>query len=79
MKQTEREPLLTDLIGMFVGVTMIAVSYLRQFNDIQYLPGDNRAEPWFDPAVAIILTVAGLFAFLVGSIRLLQGLRARRK
>jgi hypothetical protein len=79
MKQTEREPLLTDLIGMFVGVTMIAVGYLRQFNDIQYLPGDNRAEPWFDPAVAIILTVAGLFAFLVGSIRLLQGLRARRK
>jgi hypothetical protein len=79
MKQTEREPLLTDLIGMFVGVTMIAVGYLRQFNDIQYLPGDNRAETWFDPAVAIILTVAGLFAFVVGSIRLLQGLRARRK
>ena len=79
MQQPERESLLTDIIGMFVGVGMIGVAYARQFNHIQYLPGDNRAEPWFDPAVAIILTVAGLFAFLVGSIRLLQGLRARRK
>ena len=79
MKQTEREPLLTDVIGMCVGVLLIAVGYFRQFNDIQYLPGDNRGEPWFDPAVAIALTVCGLFAFLVGSIRLLQGLRARRK
>ena len=77
--EPEREPLLTDVIGMFVGVAMIAVGYLRQFNDIQYLPGDNRAEPWFDPAVAILLTVGGVFAFLVGSIRLLQRLRARRK
>jgi hypothetical protein len=79
MKQPEREPILTDIIGMFAGVTMIAVGYLRQFNQIQYQPGDNRAEPWFNPAVAIILTVAGLFAFLVGSIRLLQNLRARNK
>jgi hypothetical protein len=79
VKQTQREPLLTDVIGTFVGVTMIAVGYLRQFNNIQYLPGDNRSEPWFDPAVAILLTIGGLFAFLVSSIRLLQGLRARRK
>jgi hypothetical protein len=79
MKQTNREPLLSDVIGMVVGVGLIAVAYGRQFNQIQYLPGDNRAEPWFDPALAIIFTVAGVFCFVVASIRLLQGLRARRK
>ncbi|MBI3748172.1 MAG: hypothetical protein HY262_04930 [Chloroflexi bacterium] len=79
MKQVNREPLVTDVIGMVVGVGAIAVAYTRQFNEIEYLPGDIRGEPWFDPAVAVIFTVAGLFIFLVASIRLLQGLRARRK
>ena len=79
MKQTNREPLLSDVIGMVVGVGLIAVAYGRQFNQIQYLPGDNRAEPWFDPVFAIIFTLAGVFRFVVASIRLLQGLRARRK
>ena len=79
MKQTDREPLLTDIIGMVVGVGMMAVAYLRQFNQVQYLPGDSRGEPWFDPIVAIIFITVGLFFFLVASIRLLQGLRARRK
>jgi hypothetical protein len=78
-KQLDREPLLADVIGMIVGVSGIAVGYSPQFNQIQYLPGDNRGEPWFDPLLAIISTVTGLFCFAVASIRLLQALRARRK
>jgi len=79
MKQPTREPLLTDVIGMVVGVGMIAGAQGFQFNQIQYLPGDIRGEPWFGPASAIFFTVVGLFFFVVASVRLLQGLRARRK
>jgi hypothetical protein len=79
VKPRERESLLTDVGAMFVGVAVIAVSYARQFNHIEYLPGDIRGEPWFDPAVAIVFAIGGLFAFLIGSIRLVQGHRARSR
>ena len=52
MRQANREPLLSDVIGMVVGIGLIAVAYGGQFNQIRYVPGDNRAEPWLDPALA---------------------------
>lgn len=64
---------------MFTVVGIIAVVMLRLGNNIEYLPTDVRSQPWFDPLVTSIGTLVGLFFFVVGSIRLLQGLRERNK
>ena len=77
MAPQRRESLLTDVIGMAVGVGMIGVAYSRQFNAIAYPSGDSRGDPSVQAAIAIAGTVAGLIAFLLASIRLIQGLRAR--
>jgi hypothetical protein len=74
----EREPLLTDVIMVLVGLGGIAVGYGRQFNAIDYPPGDVRGTPSFDADFLAITVVTGLFAIVVGSIRLVQGLRRRR-
>jgi hypothetical protein len=74
----EREPLLTDVIAIIVGLGVIAVGYTRQFNAIEYLPGDVRGTPEFDATILTISVVLGLFCIAVGSIRLAQGLRRRR-
>jgi hypothetical protein len=74
----EREPLLTDVMFVFVGLGVIAVGYGWQFNAIKYRPGDIRATPEFDAAMLTIAVVGGLFFIVVGSIRLVQGLRRRR-
>lgn len=72
-----RETLQTDIILMITGPGMIAVAFLRMGNNISYPPGDPRAEPWFDPAIAVVLGLMGVFVFAVGAVRLLQGLRDR--
>jgi uncharacterized membrane protein HdeD (DUF308 family) len=74
----EREPLLTDVIAVFVGLFNIAVGYTQQFNAIQYLPGDVRGTPEYHSAVFTIFAIIGLFCIVVGSIRLAQGLRRHR-
>jgi hypothetical protein len=73
------ERLQNDAIGMLVGVLVIVISNALGFGGTAYLPGDVRGEPWFWPAFSITFTVLGLFVFVVFSIRLLQGLGARRK
>jgi hypothetical protein len=72
-----REPLLTDVIAVFVGLGNIAVGYTQQFNAIQYPPGDVRGTPAYHSAVFAIVAVIGLIAVAIGSIRLAQGLRRR--
>jgi hypothetical protein len=73
----EREPLLTDVIAILVGLCNIAVGYTQQFNAIQYLPGDVRGTPEYRSATFTILAIIGLIAIAIGSIRLAQGLRRR--
>ncbi len=73
------ERLQNDAIGMLVGVLAIVMGSGSWFSGIAYLPGDVRGEPWFGSAFGIVVTIGGLFFFLVFSIRLVQGLRARRK
>jgi hypothetical protein len=75
----QREPLLTDVIFMLAGVGAIAVAVRRLGNDIEYLPNDIRSQPWFDPLFSSIIALLGLCFFLVGAIRLLQGLRERNR
>jgi hypothetical protein len=77
-RKWEREPLLTDVIAIMVGLGGIAVGYTRQFNAIEYPRGDVRGTPEFDATFLTISIVFGLFAIVVGSIRLVQGLRRRR-
>jgi hypothetical protein len=74
----EREPLLTDVIMVIVGLGMIAGGYTRQFNAIHYPAGDVRGTPAFDAAVLTISVALGLVAIVVGSIRLARGVRRRR-
>jgi dipeptide/tripeptide permease len=76
---SSREPLITDLIFIVVGLGGIAGAVLRLGNNIVYPPGDPRSQPWFDPLVSAILGLASLFFLVVGSIRIIQGLRDRRK
>jgi hypothetical protein len=47
----QREPLLTDVIAIFVGLGNIAVGSTQQFNAIQYPPGDVRRTPAYHSAV----------------------------
>jgi hypothetical protein len=75
----EREPLRTDVIFMLAGVGAILVAMGRLGNNIEYLPNDVRSQPWFDPLFSSIIALLGLFFFLIGAIRLLQGLRERNK
>jgi uncharacterized membrane protein YphA (DoxX/SURF4 family) len=75
----QREPLLTDVIAIFVGLGNIAVGYTQQFNTIQYPPGDVRGTPAYHSAVFAILAVVGVIAVVIGFIRLAQGLRRRPK
>jgi hypothetical protein len=74
-----REPLTTDIIGVVVGLGGIAVAILRLSNDITYLPSDPRSQPWFDPLVSGAIGLVSILALIVASIRLIQGLRDRRK
>jgi hypothetical protein len=74
-----QEPFLTDIIFMIGGVGGIAVAMGRLGNNIEYLPTDVRSQPWFDPLLSSIMAVGGLFIFVVGAIRLLLDLRARRR
>jgi hypothetical protein len=62
---------------MFGGVAIVAIAMLRIGNNIEYLPTDVRGEPWFDSLISAIGVLLGLFFFIVGSIRLLHGLRER--
>lgn len=79
MRSSDRESLTEDVIGIVVGLGMIAVALLRLGNNIEYLPSDPRSQSWFDPLVSSILGLGGLFALIVATIRLAQGLRDRTK
>ena len=68
----------TDVIMIIVGFGGIAVGYTREFNGINYPPVDVRGTPDYDAAVLALSVVLGLFAIVVGSIRLARGLRRRR-
>ena len=74
---SEREPLLTDALFILVGVLGIFITIGSLGNNIEYLPSDVRSQPWFDPLVSSIMVVVSLFSLIVGTIRLLQGLRDR--
>ena len=73
-----REPLTTDVIGIAVGILMIAFAVSRLGNQIQYAPGDPRAQAGVNLAITIIGVTAGVFVLSVAVVRLLMGLRARR-
>ena len=75
--KTDREPLTADVIGIVVGLGFIAWSMVPA-NDIAYLPGDVRGQPWFHPLLASIAVVFGVLILSVASIRLLQGLHKRK-
>jgi hypothetical protein len=79
MKPTDRETLTTDVIAIVVGLGGIAGSILLLGNNIVYLPGDVRGQPWYDPLTSLILGLGSLFFLIVGVIRLAQGLRNRPK
>jgi hypothetical protein len=74
-----KEPFLTDIIFMIGGVCGIAAAMAFLGNNIEYLPTDTRSQPWFLPLTSSIGVALGLFAFLVGAIRLLLHVRARRR
>ncbi len=76
---SEREPLLTDVLFILVGVLSIPIAIARLRNDIAYLPTDARSEPWFDPLVSSLIVVVGLIFLIVGGIRLIRGLRERKR
>lgn len=72
----ERESLTADVIGIVVGLGMIAWAMLPP-SDIAYLPGDARGQPWYHPLLASIFVVFGVLFFSLFAIRLLQGLHHR--
>jgi hypothetical protein len=76
---SRREPLLTDVIFILVGVLSIPVAISGLRNHLMYLPGDVRSEPWFDAFVSSLQVVVGLIFLIVGGVRLVLGLRERKK
>ena len=75
----QREPIQTDVAMVIAGPVVFAIGYLIQFNNIPYAGGDYRGTPAYGAAVLAISAIAGLFLVVVGSIRLVQGLRCRRR
>jgi hypothetical protein len=75
----QREPIQTDVAMMIGGPIVFAIGYLIQSDNIPYTPGDYRVTPAYGAAVLAISAIAGVFLVVVGSIRLLQGLRSRRR
>ncbi len=75
----KREPIQTDVAMVIAGPIIFAVGYLIQFNNIPYAPGDYRGTPAYGATVLAISAVAAVFLIVVGTIRLVQGLRDRRR
>jgi hypothetical protein len=72
-----REPLLTDVIGVAVGLIVIMVAITRFGNQIPYLPDDPRARPDVNLAISVVLGIIGTIAALIGAIRLVLGIRGK--
>ena len=64
---------------MIGGLIFPAVGWGIMNNNIQFLPGDPRGEPWYGVAVLAISIVLGAILFLVGLIRLIQSGRDERR
>lgn len=64
---------------MIGGPLIVAIGFLQMGNAIAYLPQDLRAQPWFHPLIAAIGLVLGVILFVVGAVRLAQGLRDRER
>lgn len=69
----------TNLLFMGAGAWGIAVAFARLGNDIDYLPNDVRSQPWFDPAVTVVIVVWSLLFFVVGVVRFIKTARSRTK
>ena len=62
---------------MIGGPLLIAIGLLILGSNIPYPVDDPRSQPWFGHVVVAIAFLLGLFAFAVGLIRLVLGLRDR--
>lgn len=74
-----REPLLTDVLTILVGLMFIAIGYLKSIeNNIPYAPGDYRLTTGYHQVMFSLGLIIGVFLSVFGSIRLVMGLRRRR-
>ena len=67
----------TDVGAMLAGLIFPFVGYGITQNQITYLPGDPRGEPWYDTAVLATSFIMGVILFAIGFVRLLQWLQDR--
>jgi hypothetical protein len=74
-----RASIRTNIGAMIFGLVMIGWSILNLGNNIEYLPGDLRGQPWFNPVVSSIIGLVGALILIEGAVRLRRGLRDRKK
>ena len=73
-----REPIWQDVVGILVAVLFL-LTPLTRGDTFGYLPGDFRATPEFRLILTVFQVGSGIFLGIVFTIRLIGGLRGRRR